>query len=387
MKFLSVCSVISVVKILIAPDKFKGSLGARQVAEVLGAGLREVLPEAQITILPIADGGEGTAEAICASADGEWRECGVHDPHGKVVMARYCAIEDAATAVMDMSQAAGLWRVPEEVRNPEWASSFGVGEMLLHAAAAGAQQIIIGLGGSATNDGGFGMARALGFRFLDERGCELRGAVTELRRLRGIERPARTTLPPITAAVDVHTPLLGTDGATRMFGAQKGATADQLELLELALARLADVAARDLSVDARELPGSGAAGGLGFGLVAFCGASIRSGFEVVAQRIRLEEAVRAADVVITGEGRLDAQTLHGKAPAGVARLARNHGKRCFAVVGELEGAADVLGLFDDVVVAKPSGVSLDDAIRDAPRLLRECGLRLGALLAQAEPAA
>ena len=381
------CSVISVVKILIAPDKFKGSLGARQAAEAMAAGLRDVLPRAEITALPIADGGEGTAEVICGAASGEWHDCDVRDPRGDVVAARYCTIENSATAVMEMSAAAGLARVPEHLRNPETASSFGVGEMLLHAATRGAQQIIIGLGGSATNDGGFGMARALGYRFVDETSCELSERVTDLRRLKRMERPAHLALPQITAAVDVQTPLLGTRGATRIFATQKGATAAQLESLELALARLADVAARDLSVDAREVPGSGAAGGLGFGLVAFCGASLRSGFDVVAERIGLEAAVRAADVVITGEGRLDAQTLHGKGPAGVARLARIHGKRCFAVVGELEGAADVRELFDAVVVAKPATMSRDAAMRDAPRLLREGGRELGALLDQARPTA
>ena len=374
-------------RILVAPDKFKGSLGAAEVAHHISAGLRDVLPHAELTTLPIADGGEGTASAICSAAGGEWHACAVHDALGNIVNAHFCTIDAGRTAVMEMSEAAGLWRIPENQQNPEIASSYGVGEMLLEAARRGAQQIIVGLGGSATNDGGFGMARALGFSFLDAQGCDVGQPVTELRRLEKIERPPRLQLPAITAAVDVQTPLLGSMGATRLFGAQKGASASQIETLELALTQLADVVARDLSVNARKVRGSGAAGGLGFGLVAFCGASIRTGFEVVAQHINLPEAVRAADVVVTGEGRLDAQTLQGKAPAGVARLARENGKRCYAIVGEIEGAAEVQELFDSVFAARPAHMSRDEAITSAPRLLRDCGRQLGALLAQSDPAA
>ena len=176
-------------RILVTPDKFKGSLGAAEVAEQIAAGLREALPQAEITTLPVADGGEGTAEVICGAAGGEWHQCNAHDPLGAAVTARYCTIANGATAIMEMSEAAGLWRVPEHQRDPNRASSFGVGEMLLEAAGRGAAQIIMGLGGSATNDGGYGMARALGFRFLDAQGTELGGAVLDLLQLRRIERP------------------------------------------------------------------------------------------------------------------------------------------------------------------------------------------------------
>lgn len=364
-------------RILVAADKFKGSLGAHAAAEAIAAGLRDVLPDAAITMLPIADGGEGTAEVICGAAGGEWRECEVHDPLGNMVMARYCTIAAGETAVMEMSQAAGLWRVAEHRRDPETASAFGVGEMLLDAARGGAGQIIIGLGGSATNDGGFGMARALGFRFLDAEGAELSGAVTELLRLARIERHRACGIPRIIAAVDVQSPLLGADGATRVFGPQKGATRAQIDRLEAALTRLAEIVARDLGCDARHLPGSAAAGGLGFGLVAFCDATIRAGFDVVAEHVGLERAVSAADIVVTGEGRLDAQTLQGKAPAGVARLAHNHGRRCYAIAGEIDAAADLRELFDEVFAAKPAGTSRDEAMKNAATLLRESARRLG----------
>ena len=369
-------------RILVAPDKFKGSVAAAEVAELIAAGLAEALPAAEIVTLAIADGGEGTANVICSAAGGEWRSCVAHDALGSAIDARYCTIDGGRTAVMEISEAAGLWRVAEQLRNPETASSFGVGEMLLDAARGGAANLIIGLGGSATNDGGFGMARALGFRFVNAAGVELNGGVSELRQLQSIERPAQLKLPAITAAVDVDTPLLGMLGATQIFGGQKGATEQQKETLELALTRLADVVARDFGFNPRDLSGSGAAGGLGFGLVAFCGAAIRSGFEVVAECIGLEQAIRDADVVITGEGRLDTQTLHGKAPAGVARLARKHAKRCCAIVGEFRDEPSVSALFDEVVIAKPVSMSRDEAMRNAPVLLRECGRRFGASLAR-----
>ena len=370
-------------RILVAPDKFKGSLGAAEVAQHIAVGLREALPDAEITMLPIADGGEGTANVICSAAGGEWHNCAVHDALGEIVDARYCTIDAGRTAVMEMSQAAGLWRVPESRRNPETASSFGVGEMLLDATRRGAQQIVIGLGGSATNDGGAGMARALGFRFLNAEGNDLGEAVTELLQLEIIKRPASLQLPSIIAAVDVQTLLLGANGATRVFGAQKGATAAQVETLERALGRLASVVARDLRQSISKIPGSGAAGGLGFGLAAFCGASIQSGFDVVAKHIRLEAAVRHHAIVVTGEGQLDAQTLCGKAPGGVARLARKLGKRAYAVVGQFDGGGSADELFDGIVVAKPAAMSAEDAIKQAPMLLREATGKLAARIAAA----
>jgi glycerate kinase len=361
--------VISVVKILIAPDKFKGSLGGRVVAEAIGAGIRDVIPAAEIRLLPVADGGEGTADVICAAAAGVWHECAVHDPLGRLVVARYCTIDGGATAVMEMSQASGLWRLREDERDPLVASSYGTGEMLLDAGRRGAKEILIGLGGSATNDGGFGLARALGFRFEDAHRRELPPFPVELLRLARIAPPAQLQLPAIAAAVDVRNPLLGERGATHVFGLQKGAKSEDLELLERALARLADVAG-EAGTDVREVAGSGAAGGLAFALLSFCHAEIGSGFEVIAERIGLAAAIQDADVVITGEGRLDAQTLEGKAPAGVAKLARAAGRKVFAVVGETTGEADEL--FDAVLVV--------GSIEDAASLLRQRGRELAQLL-------
>ncbi len=365
-------------RILVAPDKFKDSLGAADVAEQIAAGLREGLPSAEIIRFPMADGGEGTARVICSAVSGEWHTCDVHDPMGNVVEARYCTIEQGATAVMEMSEASGLWRVPAAERDPVAASSFGTGELLLAAERSGAREIVIGLGGSATNDGGFGMGRALGWRFLADDGSELTGNVSDLLDLARIARPNEWFLPPIVVAADVRNPLLGPNGATRVYGKQKGGTQAQCDLLERALGHFADVVASEMQTDFRDAAGAGAAGGLGFGLMSFCAASIRPGFDVVAERVNFEAAVRNADVVITGEGRLDAQTLAGKAPAGVARLARKWRKSVYAIVGQADDVQD--SLFDDIFVLQAEGMTARAAIENAPQLLREAGRRLATML-------
>jgi glycerate kinase len=278
---------------------------------------------------------------------------------------------------MEMSATAGLWRIAPEERDLLQSDSFGVGEMIKDALRRDAGEILIGLGGSATNDGGFGMARALGFQFLaNEHEIETPAELVHLARIR---IPAARSSVPITAAVDVRNPLLGARGATRTFGPQKGGAPDQLETLESGLTRLADVVARDLGRDLRNLPGAGAAGGLGFGLMSFCGATIESGFEVVAEFIGLREAVKSADVVITGEGRLDAQSLEGKAPSGVAQMARDAGKRVFVIAGSSDTSA-VRALFDQVfVLARPPITSQESTAR-AAELLQERARELARML-------
>jgi glycerate kinase len=373
------------VKILIAPDKFKGALSAREVAENIAKGLRDALPDAKITIVPMADGGEGTAEAIYEARGGSWLKCKAHDPIGREIEARYAWIEDGNLAVMEMSEAAGMRRLSENERDPVRATTFGVGEIILDAANRGANEIIVGLGGSATNDGGFGMARALGFRF-SSNARELTEDVSELRNLTTIAAPVAagvspasskmqpTRLPPqlkIIAAVDVRNPLLGEKGATRVFGPQKGASKDELSVLEQALTRLADVVAKEFEFDFRHKPGAGAAGGLGFGLMSFCGATIRSGFDVVAEAVGLESKMKDIDVVITGEGSLDRQTLEGKTPAGVARLARKLGKKVFAIVGRASENGEVSGIFDGVYQNARTGMSEKENMERAAELLRE----------------
>jgi glycerate kinase len=365
-------------RILIAPDKFKGALNAREVAENIAKGLRDALPDTKIDIVPMADGGEGTAEAICEARGGSWLKCKAHDPLGREIEARYAWIEDGKLAVMEMSEAAGMRRLSESERDPVRATTFGVGEMILDAASRGANEMIIGLGGSATNDGGSGMARALGFRFDYEHEHKQeheqekdRECVTDLVNLGRIEKPQDLKLPKIIAAVDVQNPLLGENGATRVFGPQKGASEDELSVLERALTRLADVVAEEFGFDYRDRPGAGAAGGLGFGLMSFCGATIRSGFDVVAEAVGLESKMKGVDVVITGEGSLDRQTLEGKTPTGVARLARKFGKKVFAIAGRYDGNEQVHELFDEVYQLARSGMSEKEQMKRAGELLRE----------------
>jgi len=358
------------VKILIAPDKFKGSLSARGVAENIAKGLRDVLPEATIDIVPMADGGEGTAEVVCDALGGKWVKCGAHDPLGREIEARYAWIDNRKLAVMEMSEAAGIRRLSESERDPLRANTFGVGEMILAAANRGAREIVIGLGGSATNDGGVGMARALGFRFFEQE-QEYEQELSRIVTLEWIEKPKNLALPKMVAAVDVRNPLLGENGATRVFGPQKGATESKIDILERALGRLAEIVAKDFGVDCRDEPGAGAAGGLGFGLMSFCGAVIRPGFDVVAESVGLESKMEDVDVVITGEGGLDRQTLEGKTPAGVAGLARKFGKRIFAIVGRASEDRQVRELFDGVYVTTRPGMSEKESIAHAAELSRE----------------
>jgi glycerate 2-kinase len=387
-------------KFLVAPDKFKGSLSAQQVSENIALGIRDVIQNAEIEIAPMADGGEGMAEVICKTRGGKWVTCSLHGPLGDPIEASYVWLGESA--VMEMSEAAGMRRLKNTARDVLRANTFGVGEMLLDAAKRGAREIVIGLGGSATNDGGLGMARALGFRFLGEGESELTdvGSVVKLTRIvppslqssprgRGGHRPqaVRETAGEghfsrvfdvmsssrIIAAVDVKNPLLGQNGATRTFGPQKGATPEQLEILERALARLADATARYLGSDFRNEPGAGAAGGLGFGLMSFCNAKVRPGFEVVAEAVGLEEKIKRADVIITGEGKLDNQTLEGKTPAGVAVLGRKFGKRIFAIVGRAEANSKARDLFDGVY-------ELAGPVPEAKELLRERARELATTL-------
>jgi glycerate kinase len=358
-------------KILIAPDKFKGTLDARQVAEAIANGLREILPAAEVEIVPMADGGEGTADVISEAFRCRRITCRAHDPVGREIEASYGWVEKPPGAVMEMSEAAGMRRLRPNELNPGLANTVGVGEMILDAMKRGACTVFIGLGGSATNDGGFGMARALGFRFLEENRKEIEN-VLDLATLQQIEKPKDLEVPKIiVAAVDVQNPLLGENGATRVFGPQKGVTPDKIDDFERALKRLADVVTEKFGFDYRNEPGAGAAGGLGFGLVSFCGAKISPGFDQVAKAVGLEQKMANADIVITGEGSLDRQTLEGKTPAGVANLARKLGKRVFAFVGRDAGDPKARELFDGVYTNARAGMSTEENMKRAPEFLQD----------------
>jgi glycerate kinase len=358
-------------RIAVAPDKFKGSLSAMEVATAICEGIREVIPRAEIEVIPIADGGEGTAEVIFAAVGGCWVTCRVHDPLGRQIDARYLLIDSGSIAVIEMCEAAGLHHLTETELDPLRATTFGVGELIVDAARRQVAHIVVGLGGSATNDGGFGMARALAYRFFDNDGSQLRTAIRKLRTLKRIERPRNLVLPPIIGAFDVHTPLLGRRGTSRVFSPQKGATPVDVAVLEKSLKRLARVAARQVRSFHPQTRGAGAAGGLGFGLAVFAGASLQPGFELVAKIIRAQTRIRQADLVITGEGSLDAQSLAGKAPAAMAALARSCGKPVFAIAGRIENNRKIAALFDTVYALECLEPDVDRRMTGARELVRK----------------
>ncbi len=364
-------------RILIAPQEFKGSLTATEAARFIADGLRRALPDAELDLAPLADGGPGTVEALVEATNGRYVETEVRDPLGRPVRARWGVLGGASggTAVIEMAAASGLTLLLVAERDPLTASTYGTGELIRAALDAGCSRLIVGAGGSATNDGGAGMAQALGARLLDDAGDDLPPGGAALARL---ERVDVTGLDPrlqdaeVTVASDVTNALCGPEGASFVYGPQKGAAHGDVRLLDTALANYARVIARDLGPDVASIPGSGAAGGLAAGLIAFCGARVRPGFDVVARAVGLQERIRRADVVVTGEGRLDRQTAFGKTPAGVARLSRRLGRAVVAVVGEVIGkeAEEPPPLFDALFALSPELANADDAIAQAPRLLQ-----------------
>lgn len=359
-------------RILIAPDKFKGSLSGLEAAQAMARGIRAVWPDATCDLAPIADGGEGFAAALAESLQAEWIYVPSVDPLGRAIEARYAWVADQQLAVMEMSEASGLWRLQPDERDPLRASTQGTGLLLRDAMQRGAKKVILGLGGSATTDGGMGLASALGFRFLNSKGGVL-STPGELENLARIQRPADQRLPEIIAACDVQNPLLGERGTVQVYGPQKGVDETMAALLERGLTRLADVAAQQ-SEDFRHVAGAGAAGGLGFGLLAFFSAQIQSGFDVVADVLRLDERIATADLVVTGEGRIDDQTSDGKGPAGVAARARALGKRVIAFAGVVSAAADTR-IFDALVPISEGSISAEESMRNAAALLEQAVVR------------
>ncbi|MEV8321872.1 glycerate kinase [Kitasatospora sp. NPDC056731] len=322
--------------VVVAPDKFKGTLEGAEVAARIAAGVRRAAPGVEVRELPVADGGEGTLAAALAA--GFTRvPAKVAGPTGLPVDAALAVRED--TAVVELAQSSGLARLPGGRTAPLAAGSYGVGQLIGRAVALGAKRIVLGLGGSACTDGGAGMVQALGARLLDADGAELPPGGAALRRLDRIEPgPLADVLAgvEIVVACDVDNPLLGPRGATAVYGPQKGADGDDLVILEEGLTRFADQVALATGRDVRDAPGAGAAGGVGFAALALLGATMRPGIELLLELLGFDEAVRGARLVVTGEGCLDAQTLHGKAPAGVAAAAARAGVRVAAVAGRLE---------------------------------------------------
>lgn len=377
-------------KILIAPDSFKGSLTAAEAAEAIRRGIERGAPGTETRVMPVADGGEGTLDALIAATNGRRVSQQVTGPLGRPVEAAFGLLgPDFKTAIVEMAQAAGLSLTPEAERDPRWTTTFGVGELLLAAADTGVSRIIVGLGGSATNDGGAGALQALGVQFEDDSGSimpsRLGGAA--LARLDGIDN-ANFRFPSdrvkISIASDVTNPLLGPNGASAVYGPQKGADARMVAELEHALARYAEKVNEHLGSDHSATPGAGAAGGLGFGLIAFLQAEVRSGIGVVLDAIGFDVALRDADWVFTGEGTIDSQTAQGKVIAGVLERCRGGNVPVLAFGGAVDGNASgelaKLGLRAAFPIAD-GPTTLYESMRDGAALLEDCAARVASLLA------
>lgn len=361
-------------KVIIAPDSFKESLSANAVAEAIAAGWAGVYPDAHIVLLPMADGGEGTVDALLAATAGERREVLVSGPLGEPVSAHWGWLGDGQ-AVIEMASASGLHCVPSDQRDALKASSYGTGELIAAALDAGATRIILGLGGSATNDAGVGLLSALGARFLDSQDQPLPpggGALQALQRIDLDRLDVRLRRVEFIVAADVDNPLCGPRGASHVFGPQKGASMEQVQQLDKALGQFADVLANTILLDLRHEPGVGAAGGLGLAALAVLKANFRPGIELVAEVSGLAQAIQGADLVITGEGRLDGQSLHGKTPVGVARIAQAAGVPVIALAGSLgEGYQCLYAAGIDAAFSlTPGPMLLHEAMTDAAAQLQ-----------------
>jgi glycerate kinase len=373
-------------KIVIAPDSFKESLTALQVAEAIEAGMREVWPDATYAKVPVADGGEGTVQAMIDATGGRRVDVRVTGPLARSVDAFYGRAGDGELAVIEMAAASGLESVPPDLRDPRTATSRGTGELILAALDAGARRFVLGVGGSATNDGGAGMLQALGVRLLDAAGKDIGPGGAELARLDRIDTAnldARVRAAAFQIACDVDNPLVGPRGASAVFGPQKGATPPMVEQLDAALAHFADVIRRDLGRDIAQIPGAGAGGGIAAAMVVFLDGELRPGIEIVTEAVGLDAQVRDADLVVTGEGRIDGQTVNGKTPMGVARVARRYGKPVVAIGGSLAKDADAVHAqgIEVVVAAVARPCSVAEALAAAEDNVRRAARNLAAALA------
>ena len=372
-------------KIVIAPDSYKESLSALEVASAIEAGFREIFPEADYVKIPVADGGEGTVEAMVAATQGNIVRLTVTGPLGKPVEAFYGLSGDERTAFIEMAAASGLELVPAAQRDPLITTSFGTGELIKDALDRGVDHIIIGIGGSATNDGGSGMMQALGAQLLDEHGKEIAyggGALPQLARIDIGQLDARIKECRFEVACDVSNPLTGEKGASAIFGPQKGATPELVQQLDKALEHYATLIHRDLDIDVLHIDGGGAAGGMGAALHAFCQAELRSGIEIVTEALGLAEQVKDADLVITGEGRIDSQSINGKVPIGVAKVAKQFNKPVIGIAGSLTADVGVVhqhGL-DAVFSVLFSICSLEDALANAAQNVRLTARNVAAVI-------
>ncbi|WP_392564805.1 glycerate kinase [Orbus wheelerorum] len=338
-------------KIIIAPDSFKESLKASDVANVIKAGFSQIYPDAHYTLLPLADGGEGTVEAMVDALDGDIINAIITDPLGDKGNAFYGISKDNQYAIIEMAAASGLERVPIDRRDAKITTSYGTGELIYHALEKGAKKFIIGIGGSATNDGGAGMLQALGIKLLDRNGKQIGyggQALANLNQIDISQMDPRLQHCDFEVACDVTNPLTGKNGASVIFGPQKGANTADIKLLDNNLKHFAQMIKRDLGIDVEHIPGTGAAGGMGAALLAFLNAKLKPGIEIITELLNFDHLIKDADLVITGEGRLDHQSINGKVPIGIATIAKKYNKPVIAIVGSLG---------DKVEIVYPYGIS------------------------------
>jgi glycerate kinase len=366
-------------KIVIAPDSFKGNMTAKEASDAIEIGIRRIFPNAEIVKVPMADGGEGTVQALVDATNGKIVSAEVCDPLGNRIIANYGILGGSITpktAVIEMATASGLPLVPRDKRNPMITTTYGTGELIKSALDNNCKALIVGIGGSATTDGGAGMAQALGVKLLDKDGKDIPrggGGLKYLDKIDISHIDKRLSEITTTVACDVDNPLVGSRGAPAVFGPQKGATPEMVKLLDEYLDRYADIIKHDLGVDVKETPGAGAAGGLGAGLMAFLGAKLKSGIDIVIEASGLEQEIKNANIVITGEGKIDRQTIYGKTPIGVAKTAKKYGLPVIAFAGNI--GSDSYVVYDNGIDALMSIISypmtLEIAMKRSKELLAD----------------
>ncbi|WP_226620143.1 glycerate kinase [Cytobacillus firmus] len=372
-------------KIVIAPDSFKESLSALEAANAIERGFKMIFPHAQYKKMPIADGGEGTVQSLADATDGRIIECTVTGPLGEPVQSFFGLMGDGKTAVIEMAAASGLHLVPPEKRNPLLTSTRGTGELITAAVDTGVQHIIIGIGGSATNDAGAGMIQALGGKLYDKTGREIGpggGALAELSAIDMSNLDPRIRDVHIEVACDVDNPLTGPRGASAIFGPQKGATPEMVQLLDRNLGHFADIVEHALGKPFRDIEGAGAAGGIGGSLLAFLNADLKRGIDIVLDAVNFEEEVKGADLVITGEGRIDSQTIYGKTPIGVAKAAKKHGIPVIGLAGSISDDSQIVhdhGI-DALFSIVPGVITLPDAFEKAALYMERTARNIAAMM-------
>ncbi len=371
------------IKIVLAPDSFKGSLTSEEVASYIEKGIKKKNPYVNIKKIPMADGGEGTVKALVASTGGKIIQKKAVGPLGNLIDSFFGILGDGETAVIEMAAASGLTLVPESERNPLTTTTFGTGELIKYALDYNCKKIIIGLGGSATNDGGAGMYQALGGALLGEDNKDIGfggGSLSNIRKIDFSRLDSRIKNVEIIGAYDVNNPLCGHNGASFIYGPQKGASIEQLEVLDKNLAHFAKIIKNDLNIDIMNLEGAGAAGGLGGGLKALLGAELKRGIDILIKESKFEEAIIDADLLITGEGKIDMQTAFGKTPIGVAKLAKKHDVKVVAICGSIEMGDTFDNNIDAILSIVDKPMTLESAMKDAGILIERTAGQLYRLI-------